>query len=83
MSARMPGPWWVRRTGEHEPVVYLADIDRLKRDASALLAACEATELFLIGSPAEVLKSHSSDARNLLVQCRAALAKARGDVVAP
>lgn len=43
MSAtrQVPGGWWIRRTGQRDPVVYVADVDRLRRDASALLAACE------------------------------------------
>ena len=35
MSAETPRPWW-----EREPVSYVADAERLKRDATALFDAC-------------------------------------------
>jgi hypothetical protein len=70
--AHTPGPWWQRRTGQHEPVVYAADVDRLKRDASALLAACEA-------ALAEFDKCTMFDANgSKFDDLRAAIAKAKG-----
>ena len=42
-TTHTPGPWWERETDDgFEPVVYQTDVQRLKRDASDLLAALKA-----------------------------------------
>lgn len=66
--------WWVRRTGERDPVLYVADIDRLRRDASELLTACKRTIAYLSHDTSEKFGERAA----VMGDLRAAIAKAEG-----